>query len=97
MKFSQFVITKSKKGKLEVRNLLERGKYVIYDYRDVNTFEKSENKMKIVLKDSENKIKEFLIFPLKEKGKFLLVETEEKGERKVWNDKLKKEEDLFYD
>ncbi|MCS7123209.1 MAG: hypothetical protein RMJ17_01370 [Candidatus Aenigmarchaeota archaeon] len=97
MVFPLSVITKTKKGKIEVRNLVERGFYVIYDYRNLDDFKISENKQKIVLKNSKNQIKSFFIFPLKEKGKFLLVETENKEDIKVWNDELKKEENLFND
>lgn len=96
MGFPESVITKTKKGNLEVRNLVERGFYVIYDYRDLNNFERKENKQKIILKNSKKEIKSFFIFPLKEKGKFLIVETESDVKNiKVWNDELKKEEDLF--
>jgi len=96
MKYPEEVLTKDKKGNFEVRNLLSRGEYVLYDYRDVKTFRQVEsNKKKLYLKH-DNEIEEYYIIPLKD-GKSLLIEPKEKEEktRKVWNDRKKKPEELF--
>ena len=77
------VLTRSKKGKMEVRKLIDRGQYVRYEYLDPQSGERSENKVKIVLKSKEGKVEEHFIIPLK--GKSLLLPAEEKGERKVWD------------
>ena len=97
MEIPSEVLTKSKKGKIEVRSLVKRGKFVLYEYLDPKTLQKSENKVKLVLKDENGKLEEFFLIPLKQSNKFLALKVEEKGERKIWNPKSKKVEDLFHD
>ena len=97
MEIPSEVLTKSKKGKIEVRSLVKRGKFVLYEYLDPKTLQKSENKVKLVLKDENGKLEEFFLIPLKQSNKFLALKVEEKGERKIWNPRTKKIEDLFYD
>ncbi|MEM5814982.1 MAG: hypothetical protein QXD89_00625 [Candidatus Aenigmatarchaeota archaeon] len=91
------VLTKTKNGKIEVRNLVARGEFVWYDYRDPKNFKREENgKSRLFLKDSEGNLYSFFVIPLKEKGKYLLLETErEEKNKKIWNDKTKKVEDLW--
>jgi len=79
------VLTKSKKGKVEVRSLVDRGSYVRYEYLNPETGEKSEEKIKLVLRNSDGKIEEYFIIPLKQKGRSLMLRTEAKGSRKVWD------------
>jgi hypothetical protein len=96
--YPETVLTKDKKGNLEVRNLIFRGKFVMYDYRDTKTFKQVEsNKKKIYLKDEEGKTTEYYIIPLKTGNRSLLITPDKSDEkvRKVWNDKIKKEEDLW--
>ena len=97
MEYPESVLTKNKKGDIEVRNLISRGKFVMYDYRDPKTFQQVENKkVKLYLKDEEGKIEEYYLIPLKGE-RFLMIkpkEVEEK-ERKVWNQKIKKAEELW--
>ncbi len=91
-------MTKDKKGSLEVRNIISRGQFVIYDYRDFKTFKQVEsNKKKIYLKDEEGKITEYYVIPLKIGNRSLLITPEKPEEkpRKIWNSKTKKEEDLW--
>lgn len=98
MGYPESILTKNKKGNLEVRNLVSRGQFVMYDYRDLKTFKQVENrKRKLYLKDESGKIEEYYIIPLQTKNKSLLIVPEkvEKKERKVWNDKSKKEEDIW--
>lgn len=95
MKYPEEVVTISKAGKKEARILKERGKYVIYEYQDIETSRK-ENKVKLALLSSEGKRKEFFLIPLKQQNKYLCLEIEEIKEGiKVWNPKTKKAENLF--
>lgn len=84
MSYPEEVLTISKKGKVEVRNLLDRGRYVRYEYLDPKTGKRSENKIKIVLIGDEEKMEEYFIVPLKDDRK-LMVPTESKGKRKLWD------------
>lgn len=97
-KYPESVLTKDKKGNSEVRNLISRGQFVVYDYRDVKTFKQVEsNKKKLYLKDKDGKVTEYYIIPLKSGNRSLLIKSEKPEEkvRKVWNDKIQKEEDLW--
>jgi hypothetical protein len=97
VKYPESVLTKDRKGSIEVRNLISSGKFVLHDYRDPKTFKPAESgKKKLYLKDERGEMKQYFIIPLKG-GKSLLIEPKEKEEkdRKVWNDNLKKEEKLF--
>ena len=96
--YPESALTKDRKGNSEVRNLVSRGKFVMYDYRDVKTFKRVEsNKKKLYLKDKDGKISEFYIIPLKTGNRSLLITPEKSEEkvRKVWNDNMQKEEDLW--
>jgi len=93
--YTEEVLTKTKKGKIEVRNLIARGKFVWYDYRDPKTFKNVENgKSRIFLKDEEGKVLSYFVIPLKD-GKLLLIEAEKVEDKKVWNDRKKKAENLW--
>ena len=96
-KYPESVLTKDRKGNIEVRNTISSGKFVLHDYRDPKTFKPVESgKKKLYLKDENGKIKEYFIIPLKD-GKALFIEPKEKDkkDKKVWNDNIKKEEKLF--
>lgn len=95
-KYPKEVLTKDRKGNIEVRNLVSKGKFVLYDYRNMKTFKKVEsNKLKLYLKDTEGR-KGFYLIPIKG-NRFLMIEAKQDKhpERKVWNEKKKKEENLF--
>jgi hypothetical protein len=81
------VLTTTKKGRVEARALVERGRYVLYDYRDPETSERTENKEKLVLVPEGKSLDEarefFVIHP--PRGRDLLVPAERKGERQVWD------------
>lgn len=85
MTYPEEVLTKSKKGKVEVRALIDHGRFVRYEYLDPETGERSENKVKIVLSNGED-YEEYFIIPLKQKNRFLLLKAEKKPNRKVWKD-----------
>jgi hypothetical protein len=74
---------KNKKGKTEVRSIIDRGMFVRYEYLDPSTGEKTENKIKIVLK-TEKGTDEYFIIPMKDKRN-LMLPVESKGPRKLWD------------
>jgi hypothetical protein len=88
------VMTKSKKGKIEVRSLIDAGRFVRYEYLEPETGKRSENKYKLILipkKQNLNakgtlKVSEFFIVPIAG-GRFLMIPAEEKGSRAVWDGK----------
>ncbi len=84
MEYPEDVLTRSKKGKIEVRNLVDYGKFVRYEYLDPKTRERSENKVKIVLYNGDD-YEEYFIIPLKQKNRFLMLSAEKKGPRKIWD------------
>lgn len=84
MEYPESVLTKSKKGKIEVRSLIDSGKFTRYEYLDPKTGKKSENKFKLVLKGKKQE--EFFVIPISG-GRFLLVPSEAKGKRKIWDGK----------
>ncbi len=94
-RFPEEVITVSKRGKREARVLVDRGKYVRYEYLDPVTGKKNENKVKLVLLTEDGKQEEYFIIPLKQEGRFLLLKAEVKGNRKMWDEKKKKAVELF--
>ena len=83
MKYPEEVLTTSKKGKLEVRNLVDRGRFVRYEYLDPDSQERTESKIKLVL-IAEDSAEEFFIIPMKDKRK-LMIPMDAKGARKVWD------------
>ncbi len=84
-KYPEEVLTKSKKGKIEVRRFIDTGKFVRYDYIDPETGKRSENKVKIVLYNGED-YEEYFIIPLKQKNRKLMLTAEKKPDRKLWKD-----------
>ncbi len=83
--YPEEVLTKSKKGKIEVRSLIDSGKFVRYEYLDPKTGKRSENKVKIVLYNGKD-YEEYFVIPLKQKNKSLLLNAERKADRKLWKD-----------
>ncbi len=79
------VLTKSKKGKIEVRSIVDSGRFVRYEYLDPKTGERSENKVKIVLYNGKD-YEEYFVIPLKQKNRALLLIAEKKPNRKLWKD-----------
>ncbi len=84
MEYPGSVLTRNKKGETEVRNLLERGEFVLYNYTDPETGKTVESgKTSLILKSNRGEQHLFLI-PLKE-GRFLAVVDREKKVRHVWD------------
>jgi hypothetical protein len=84
-RFPEEVLTRTKKGEVEVRSLIDRGRYVRYNYVDPETGLPLEGgKVKLVLVSDTNRTEEYFIIPTKSK-RDLLIPAAEKGARKVWD------------
>ena len=83
--FPNEVLTRTKKGEVVVRSLIDRGRYVRYDYQDPETGESMEGgKVKLVLLSEGGRTEEYFIIPTKSK-RDLMIPAAEKGARKVWD------------
>jgi hypothetical protein len=88
VEFPESVLTRSKKGRLEVRSLDHRGSYVMCRYLDPKTMKLADTKRKLMLKDEQGKIIEYFIIPLKNANRALLITPEvEEKDRRIWNEK----------
>ena len=95
MDFSDQVLTKGKAGKLEVRALHSRGSFVMCKYLNPETLKLADKKTKLTLKCDDGKLEEYFIIPLRDPKRSLLINAEaEEKDRKVWNERTQKEEDL---
>ena len=84
-RFPEEVLTRTKKGEVEVRSLIDRGRYVRYNYLHPETGEPMEGgKVKLVLIADDGRHEEFFIVPTKSR-RGLLIPAAEKGTRKVWD------------
>jgi len=83
--FPDEVLTRTKKGETEVRSLLDRGRYVRYNYLHPESGEPMEGgKVKLVLISESGKVEEFFVIPTKSR-RDLLIPAADKGARKVWD------------
>ncbi len=83
--FPDEVLTTTKKEEVEVRALIDRGRYVRYNYLDPGTGAPMEGgKVKLVLRSEDGKTEEFFIIPTKSR-RDLLLPAAEKGARKIWD------------
>ncbi len=85
--FPEDVITTSKKGKKEVRNLISKGKFVKYNYLDPENGLITEKKYRLVLQDCNGFREEYFIIPTSDGKKFLMIPADEKEGRKIWDGK----------
>lgn len=86
MQYPPEVLTKSKKGKTEVRHLLDRGIFIRYNYLDPETGKPVEgSKVKLVLVAESGATEEYFVIPMKTGARSLMLKTEEKTERKLWD------------
>jgi len=84
-RFPEEVLTRTKKGELEVRSLIDRGRYARYNYLHPETGEPMEGgKVKLVLISESGRTEEYFVIPTKSK-RDLLIPAAEKGERKIWD------------
>ncbi len=84
--FPEDVITISKKGKREARNLISKGRFVKYNYLDPESGKETEKKYRLVLKDDYGNIEEYFVIETKEK-RYLMIPAQEKEGRKIWDGK----------
>ncbi|MCI4371411.1 MAG: hypothetical protein L3J78_02055 [Thermoplasmata archaeon] len=78
-------MTRTKKGDLEIRSLIDRGRYVRYNYLHPETGEPMEGgKVKLVLLSDSGKAEEYFIIPTKS-NRDRLIPAAEKGARKIWD------------
>ncbi len=84
--FPEDVITVSKKGKREVRNLLSKGRFVKYNYLDPETGKETEKKYRLVLKDDNGNVEEYFLIETKG-NRYLMLPAKEKEGRKIWDGK----------
>ncbi len=93
--FPESVLTKNQKGETEIRRLIDKGRFVRYDYIYPNSGKQAEKgKFSIILKNEAGKEEHYFLIPIKE-GRFLTVipKEDEKKERRVWDGK--KAVDMF--
>ena len=83
--FPPEVLTRTKQGEVEVRSLIDRGRFVRYRYLHPETGGPMEGgKVKLVLLLERGTTEEYFIIPTKSK-RDLLIPSPEKGARKVWD------------
>ncbi len=83
--FPDEVLTRTKKDEIEVRSLLDRGRYVRYNYLHPDTGQPMEGgKVKLVLASDDGTTEEFFIIPTKS-HRDLLIPAADKGARKIWD------------
>ncbi|HKZ89334.1 MAG TPA: hypothetical protein VJ300_03650 [Thermoplasmata archaeon] len=85
MPYPEEVLTRTKKGEVEVRALVDRGRYVRYRYLHPETGAPMEGgKVKLVLISEAATTEEYFIIPTKSK-RDLLIPAPDKGARKIWD------------
>ena len=85
MPYPEEVLTRTKKGEVEVRALVDRGRYVRYRYLHPETGAPMEGgKVKLVLISEAATTEEYFIIPTKSR-RDLLLPASEKGARKIWD------------
>ena len=83
--FPPEVLTRTKKGEMEVRSLIDRGRYARYNYLNPETGAPMKGgKVKFVLMSDRGAPEEYLIIPMKSR-RDPLIPAPEKGARKVWD------------
>jgi hypothetical protein len=83
--FPPEVLTRTKRGEVEVRSLIDRGRFVRYNYLHPESGEPMEGgKVKLVLLSDRGVTEEYFIIPTKS-GRDLLIPSTEKGARKIWD------------
>jgi len=95
--YPKSVLTKGRSGRVEVRCLVSRGRYILCEYLDIQTC-KVDDKKKIILKNENGNYQEFFIIPMKASNKYLLIKPKEKSDikkQKVWNREKNREEKMF--
>jgi len=94
-KFPDEVLAVSKNGKVEVRALVSRGRYVMYKYLNPETGEVSARKQKLILLANDGKIKQWFVVPMSGPRSLMIEAKLKEPEKKIWNEKKKKAEKFF--
>ncbi|MBM3304270.1 MAG: hypothetical protein FJY76_04165 [Candidatus Aenigmarchaeota archaeon] len=93
MKYPESVLTRNRKGGVEVRRLLSRGSFVKYDYILADSGRVSEGgKFSVILKSDDGKDEHYFMIPVAG-GRWMAIPEKGAKERKVWNEKTDKAED----
>ena len=96
MEFPETVMTRSKKGKLEIRTLESRGSFVICKYLDSNTLKLADTKKKLILRSENGELAEYFIVPLKDPRRALLISSPlDEKEHQIWNESDKRAEEIW--
>jgi len=96
MEFPEQVLTKGKKGRLEVRSLDSRGSYVLCKYLDPDSLKLADTKRKLILKDADGNVTQYFIIPLKDPTRSLLIlAAADEKERQVWNEQAQRAEEIW--
>ncbi len=83
--FPEEVLTRTKQGEMEVRSLIDRGRFVRYNYLHPETGAPMEaGKVKLVLMGDSGETEEYFVIRTKSK-RDLLIPATEKGARKIWD------------
>lgn len=69
MLFPDTVLTKSKTGKIEVRTLDSKGKYVMCEFQDAATLKPADQKRKLTLVDDSGRVQEFFFMSFRLKDR----------------------------
>jgi hypothetical protein len=93
--YPETVITHDRKGNKEVRWLVDKGKFVRYQYRDPASGKLLEKgKFSLLLKNRQGKEEHFYLIPIQ--NRFLAIPLKEAAKkRKVWDGSKKKVVGLF--
>jgi len=96
MQFPESVMTRSKKGKLEIRTLESRGSYVIWKYLDPKTLEPANKKKKLMLRSESGELVEYFIVPLNDPSRAMLITSHpDEKERQIWNKSEQTAEEIW--
>ena len=84
MEYPGSVLTRNNKGETEVRNLLECGEFVRYNYTDPETGRVVESGKTSLILRSGSGVQHLFLIPLKD-GRFLAVADRDKKLRHIWD------------
>jgi hypothetical protein len=95
MEFPETVLTTGKRGKLEIRTLESRGRYVICKYLDPETMKLADAKRKLMLFDEDGRTLEYFIVPFKDSKRSLLIPSlPDAREKQIWNETQGRPEEI---
>jgi len=85
--FPDEVLTRTTKGEIEVRSLIDRGRYVRYSYLHPETGEPMEGgKMKLVLFSESGKTEEYFVIPTKSRRDLLIPAAKKRDAENLGRD-----------